>query len=75
MKLRIITVNGKTDISDGRGNTLATLYGVVSMEHDGKVPVTCLLSEIKTSIKKVKPMMYVSEAIAKSAISKGKKGN
>ncbi len=73
MNLKITTVNNRTDITDSRGNTIATLYGVGSIEHDGKVLVGRLSDNIKTKVSNM--VLAASGTVTKPTTRSKKRGN
>ena len=74
MELIIKTEKGRTDITDGRGNTFITLYGVKSIVHDGKILVECTLTGMKTIKEEVVNSSTSGTITMPQKASKRKKG-
>ena len=72
--LIIKTVNDRTDITDDRGNGIATLYGVGSILHDGNLLVECELTSIKIKKEITESLPAASGTVTKPSAKKKRKG-
>ncbi len=72
--LIIKTVGDRTDITDGRGNNIATIYGAVSIVHDGNLPIEQEVVIIKTKKEIIESLPAASGTITKPSAKKKGKG-